>query len=289
VGVTPEGRLDEEDFERQLEKHEGRIAIVAVTAASNVSGFLQPVHRLARQAHAVGAKIIVDAAQLAPHRQVDMRPDDDLEHLDFVVLAGHKMYAPLGAGALVGPTDFFLQSKPEYTGGGTVDAVTLDEVHWTGMPDRDEAGSPNVVGAMRHARHSRVRGCESRRERHQARRHPLQCRGGRPLPGRGHPGVRGRRRCAQRLLLRPSLRGALEAWKERVLRGDKRGMPGMVRASFGCYSDTEDVDRLVEMLDRVARGDYRGKYEVDPASGEYLPEGYREPLARFFTLESASD
>jgi selenocysteine lyase/cysteine desulfurase len=81
----------------------------------------------------------------------------------------------------------------------------------------------------------------------------------------------------------------LEAWKERVLRGDKRGMPGMVRASFGCYSDTEDVDRLVEMLDRVARGDYHGKYEVDPASGEYLPEGYREPLARFFTLESASD
>ncbi|NIR43909.1 MAG: aminotransferase class V-fold PLP-dependent enzyme, partial [Gemmatimonadetes bacterium] len=63
-------------------------------------------------------------------------------------LSAHKMYAPFGTGALVGPKTVFLEDGPEYRGGGTVDVVTLDEVHWTGLPDREEAGSPNVVGAV---------------------------------------------------------------------------------------------------------------------------------------------
>jgi cysteine desulfurase/selenocysteine lyase len=117
-------------------------------APPNVTGFVQPVHRLARKAHAVGADILVDAAQLAPHRRIDVKPDDDPEHLDFVALSGHKMYAPFGTGVLVGRRDIFLQGAPEYQGGGTVDIVTPDEVHWAGLPDREEAGSPNVVGAV---------------------------------------------------------------------------------------------------------------------------------------------
>jgi selenocysteine lyase/cysteine desulfurase len=143
VRATPEGRLDEEDFDRKLDKYAGRVALVAVAGASNVTGFLQPIHRLAHKAHAVGARIVVDAAQLAPHRRVDMKPDDDPEHLDFVVLAGHKMYAPFGTGALIGPKEVFLQGGPEYSGGGTISIVTLDEVHWAGLPYREESGSPN--------------------------------------------------------------------------------------------------------------------------------------------------
>ncbi|UCF40001.1 MAG: aminotransferase class V-fold PLP-dependent enzyme [Gemmatimonadota bacterium] len=330
VAATPDGRLDEEDFDRQLRKYEGRIAIVAVTAASNVTGFIQPVHRLARMAHDVGAKIVVDVAQLAPHRRVDMKPDADPEHLDFVVLAGHKMYAPLGAGALVGPAEFFLESQPEYTGGGTVDAVTLDDVHWAGMPDRDEAGSPNVVGAMAMAKAAQVL-MEVGMDRiaaHEAHltAYTLERLAAVPnvrvygdtnpatsdtrvgvipfsvedvhhylvaavLGYEGGVGVRSGCFCAHpyvvHLLQLPQ--EALERWKTRVLRGDRRGMPGMVRASFGCYSDTGDADRLVEMVDRVARGAYQGQYDEHPASGEFLPRGYREPLARFFTLEAADD
>ena len=79
-----------------------RVALLTVSGASNVTGFVQPIHRLARKAHAVGARILVDAAQLAPHRRIDVKPDDDPEHLDFVVLSAHKMYAPFGTGALVG-------------------------------------------------------------------------------------------------------------------------------------------------------------------------------------------
>ncbi|UCC54683.1 MAG: aminotransferase class V-fold PLP-dependent enzyme, partial [Anaerolineaceae bacterium] len=148
IRATPEGRMDEDDFDRQLAKYGERVELVAVTGASNVSGFITPIHRLARKAHSVGAMILVDAAQLAPHRQLNMKADDDPEHLDFVVLSAHKMYAPFGTGALIGPKAFFLQGPPEYRGGGTVDVVTLDDVAWAGMPDRDEAGSPNVVGAV---------------------------------------------------------------------------------------------------------------------------------------------
>ena len=146
--LTRDGRLDEDDVDRLLAAFGDRLALVTVSGASNVTGFIQPIHRLARKAHAVGARILVDAAQLAPHRQIDIRPDDDPEHLDFVAFSAHKMYAPFGTGALVGRRDIFLEGNPEYRGGGTVDIVTPTKVHWAGLPDREEAGSPNVVGAI---------------------------------------------------------------------------------------------------------------------------------------------
>jgi selenocysteine lyase/cysteine desulfurase len=148
VAVNDDGTLDEEDFDRLLRQHAGRVRLVAISGASNVTGCLNPIHRLAEKAHAAGARILIDAAQLAPHRTVDMRPDDDPGHLDFVALSAHKMYAPYGTGALVGPTEIFAQGTPDLVGGGTVDIVTLDDVRWASPPDRDEAGSPNVAGAV---------------------------------------------------------------------------------------------------------------------------------------------
>ncbi len=148
VAVLDDGTLDEDDFDRLLNRHAGRVKLVAISGASNVTGCLNPIHRLAEKAHAVGAHIAVDAAQLAPHRTIDMRPDDDPGHLDFVVLSAHKMYAPFGTGALIGPISVFGQGTPDMVGGGTVDIVTVDDVRWAGPPDRDEAGSPNVVGAV---------------------------------------------------------------------------------------------------------------------------------------------
>ncbi len=75
--VTRDGRLDEDDVDRLLAAFGDRIALLTVSGASNVTGFVQPIHRLARKAHAVGARILVDAAQLAPHRRIDVKPDDD--------------------------------------------------------------------------------------------------------------------------------------------------------------------------------------------------------------------
>jgi len=73
-------------------------------------------------------------------------------------------------------------------------------------------------------------------------------------------------------------------WRDRILSGNRAHMPGMVRASFGCYNDESDVDRLVEMVARAARGDYQGDYRLDPASGEYVPAGFEERLADYFEL-----
>ena len=142
------GDLDEADFDRKLDRHRGRLKLVAVTGASNVTGFLPSIHRLAEKAHAAGAPILVDCAQLAPHRPISIGTLDDPAHLDYVALSAHKMYAPFGAGALIGRRDTFETGAPDYSGGGTIEIVTLDSVEWSAPPERDEAGSPNVVGAV---------------------------------------------------------------------------------------------------------------------------------------------
>ena len=240
--VTGDGRLDEDDVDRLIAAFGDRIALLTVSGASNVTGFVQPIHRLARKAHAVGASILVDAAQLAPHRRIDVKPDHDPEHLDFVAFSAHKMYAPFGTGALVGRRDIFLEGVPEYQGGGTVEVVTPTEVQWAGLPDREEAGTPNVVGAVAMAAAARVLmaadmerprtprsvpddvraraasvsprhhdlwrvGLES--VRRPGRGYSLQSRRHAPRPGRGNPRLRGRHRRPQRLLLRAVLRCAL--------------------------------------------------------------------------------
>jgi cysteine desulfurase / selenocysteine lyase len=148
VRADERGRLDETDLDRLLEKYAGRVKLVAITGASNVTGHLPDIHRIAEKAHRAGAQILIDAAQLAPHRRIAMGALDDPAHLDYVTLSAHKLYAPFGTGALIGRKDTFEQGEPEYRGGGTIEFVTLDRVEWAAPPDRDEAGSPNVVGAV---------------------------------------------------------------------------------------------------------------------------------------------
>ncbi len=148
VPLTLDGRLDEGAFDMALERYRSRLALVAISGASNVTGYLNPIHQLAEKAHAAGAQIMVDCAQLAPHRAIDMRPVQDPGHLDFITLSAHKMYAPFGSGALIGRRDVFENGDPDMVGGGTVEIVTLESVVWAGPPDREEAGSPNTVGAI---------------------------------------------------------------------------------------------------------------------------------------------
>ena len=148
VGCDDQGGLDEAHLDRLLDEHAGRVKLLAVTGGSNVTGHMPDVHRLAVKAHAAGAQIFVDCAQLAPHRAIDVGALDDPAHLDYVTLSAHKMYAPFGTGALIGRRDTFERGEPEQRGGGTIELVTLDHVEWAPAPDRDEAGSPNVVGAV---------------------------------------------------------------------------------------------------------------------------------------------
>lgn len=148
IGVDDNGAIDMAHLDSLLRQHARRVRLVAVTGASNVTGYMPDIHALARRVHAAGAQILVDCAQLAPHRPISIGGLDDPEHLDYVTLSAHKMYAPFGIGALIGRRDTFEQGEPEHRGGGTIDFVSLDSVTWASAPERDEAGTPNVVGAV---------------------------------------------------------------------------------------------------------------------------------------------
>ena len=148
VAVGDNGRLDERDLRLKVQEHGRRIALFAVTGASNVTGIVNPVHRWARWVHEAGGRIVVDAAQLAPHRPIAMLPHDHPEHLDLIVFSAHKLYAPFGTGVLVAPARLFDGMEPYQAGGGTVETVDFDHVAWASLPEREEAGTPNVLGAV---------------------------------------------------------------------------------------------------------------------------------------------
>ncbi|MFD6391848.1 aminotransferase class V-fold PLP-dependent enzyme [Nocardia sp. NPDC060259] len=118
-------------------------ALLAVTGASNVTGEVLPLERLATIAHLCGARILVDAAQLAPHRRISLRENG----IDYLAFSGHKLYAPFGAGVLVGRRDWLDAGEPYLAGGGAVREVGVEQVEWAAAPQRHEAGSPNVLGA----------------------------------------------------------------------------------------------------------------------------------------------
>lgn len=122
--------------------------LLCVTGASNVTGEIWPVRELTRVAHRHGARVVLDAAQLAPHRPVDVAALD----VDWVAFSGHKLYAPFGAGVLAGRADWLAGAEPYLAGGGASRRVARDadgglEVEWHSGTARHEAGSPNVVGA----------------------------------------------------------------------------------------------------------------------------------------------
>jgi selenocysteine lyase/cysteine desulfurase len=127
-----------------LELEREPAALVAVTGASNVTGECPPLASLAELAHRHGARLAVDGAQLAPHRPVDVAATG----VDYFACSGHKLYAPYGAGALIGRRDWLDAAPPHQRGGGAVVSVSLGDVEWRSSPARHEGGTPNLVGAV---------------------------------------------------------------------------------------------------------------------------------------------
>lgn len=148
IDIDNDGKLSLEDMERKLIKHKGSIRLVTITGTSNVTGYINPIHRAAQLAHKYGAKIMVDGAQLVPHRSVSMGSPISSDHIDYLAFSAHKMYAPFGIGVLIGPKDTFKTGEPDYKGGGTVKLVTPSSVIWDDPPEKDEAGTPNIMGVV---------------------------------------------------------------------------------------------------------------------------------------------
>lgn len=148
IDVDPCGKLSLDDLLFKLKKYKGRVGLVAVTGASNVTGYINPIHAIAEIAHKHGAKILVDGAQLVPHSKISMGSRNRPDCIDFLAFSAHKMYAPFGIGVLIGPKEIFCKGAPDYVGGGTVKAVTHKNVVWEDPPLREEAGSPNIIGVI---------------------------------------------------------------------------------------------------------------------------------------------
>jgi selenocysteine lyase/cysteine desulfurase len=309
-----QGRLDEEHLAGLLQQHAGRVRLLAVTGGSNVTGYLRDIQRLARLAHASGAQIVVDAAQLAPHRRIDMGDLSDAAHLDYVAFSGHKLYAPYGSGVLVGRRDTFARGVPDQVGGGTVRRVTAEEVTWADAPARDEAGTPNVVGvvalATALAELERL-GFDTIAEHETAlTARLLEVLGA--IPQVQIFGDADAARAASRLGvvpfavagLDPRLVGAVLSCEygiavrcgafcahPYVARLTGQGAAcggdqttGLVRASIGLATTEDDVEALGAALAAIARGNHVAEYAFDAQEGAYWPRNWRPDTAAAFAL-----
>jgi selenocysteine lyase/cysteine desulfurase len=302
VECGPNGIFDVDDVCAVLDA-EPRPRLLAVTGASNVTGWLPPIDAIIDAAHERGVAVVVDAAQLAPHRPIPVTAD-------FVAWSGHKMYAPYGAGVLLGPRASFVEGDPFLAGGGAVELVDLDEVVWTDPPEREEAGSPNVVGAV--ALHAALDTLTAigwdaiaAHEDHLAtklRAGLAAIDGVRVLgPPPGTPtlavasfvvdavpyqlvaarlsaefGIATRHGCfcahpyLMRLLdLSPD---DIAAYRADVMRGDRTRLPGAVRASAGLGTSDADVDAFLAAVRTLAAGDLPPvPYDQDSVSGDFAP------------------
>lgn len=137
VRITKDGQLDMASFDELMTQGP---KIVAVTHVSNTLGTINPIKELIAKAHDAGAVVLVDAAQSAPHVQIDVQ---DLD-CDFLALSAHKMLGPMGVGVLYGKQEL-LEAMPPYQGGGSmIRRVTLEGTTWADIPTRFEAGTPAV-------------------------------------------------------------------------------------------------------------------------------------------------
>ena len=294
-GLNPDGSLDMNDLERKLK--ENRVKLVAVTGASNVTGFIPDIHEIARMAHRHGARILVDAAQLLAHRSIDVKPNSDAGHIDFLAAAGHKAYAPFGSAFLFGPRDVLDSADPYIPGGGTVVYVTEDDVYYSPSPDRHQGGTPNIAGAIALAESlnflSDVGLDNIRNHEVELTEYALAKLKNVPdlhILGNIKPenrlgvisfnvgdlnnnlvamvlnyesaiATRNGCFCAHPYLHR--LLGLTDTTELRakLVMGEEVDLPGAVRLTIGIYNTQEEVDELIRMLGVIARKEWKANYD----------------------------
>lgn len=291
--VDDHGALDVGHVEELLRKNE--VKLLCVTAGSNVTGIMPPLGELARLAHEHGALILVDAAQALARIPLDVKPFGHPEHIDFLAGAGHKAYAPFGAGFLYGPRSLLDEAPPYLPGGGTAANVTATGVEFMKAPDRHHGGTPNIGGVVAMARALQF---IEKIGRDEIRKHEMKLTkqaldgleeiGGITLYGptdekqrlgvvtfnvdgvselltaavlseEGAIAVRNGRFCSHVYV------GRLLANATKLTRQDgEAGVQptGMVRASVGLYNDENDVKRLLEFVDRVKHRKWVGRYRT---------------------------
>ncbi|WP_436699734.1 cysteine desulfurase [Nocardioides sp. BYT-33-1] len=144
-GLTDDGRLDLSNAHELINE---RTAVVAFTWVSNMLGTINPVAELTRRAHAVGARVVVDASQAAPQLPIDLAAMPETDRPDAIAFTGHKVVGPTGIGVLWGRRAF-LDALPPFLGGGEmIETVRMEGSTYAGIPHKFEAGTPPIVEAI---------------------------------------------------------------------------------------------------------------------------------------------
>ncbi len=262
LGADGEGGLDLAALDALLTP---QVKLFAFTHISNTLGTINPVAELCRRARAVGAVTVIDAAQSIGHGPLDVRQIG----CDFLAFSGHKMCGPTGIGVLYGRRALLDQLAPDETGGGIVVSVTYQDATWKPAPERFEAGTPNVAGAI-----GLAAACDylDALGRDQIAAHDTQLVNLAMKKLSTLPGIRiiGPRAGAERSGLVSfafegvhahdvvtfadedgiALRGGHHC-NQPLMR--KLGLTSTTRASFYLYNTTEEIDRLVASLQRILK------------------------------------
>ncbi|HTD77392.1 MAG TPA: aminotransferase class V-fold PLP-dependent enzyme, partial [Chloroflexota bacterium] len=141
IRLTPDGAIDMDDYRRLLGP---RTRVVAVAHASNVLGTISDLGVISEMAHRVGAIVVADGAQSVPNVPTDVRTLG----ADFLAFSGHKMLAPTGIGALWGRRDLLDEMPPFLGGGGMIREVFEDRATWAPLPEKFDAGTPNIADSI---------------------------------------------------------------------------------------------------------------------------------------------
>jgi len=138
-----DGSIDLLDLERKAIKYSTHLKLITITGASNITGYIPDIKRIANIAHKNNAILFVDAAQLAPHRKIDMKKSN----IDALAFSAHKVYSPFGLGVLA-LSKSILDRSPVDPGGGSIDMISNNEIVWAPVPDRHQTGTWNVTGIV---------------------------------------------------------------------------------------------------------------------------------------------
>lgn len=141
IPITEEGELDLPAADRIINP---KTKIVFINHVSNALGTINPIQKIIQKAHECGAAILLDGAQATPHLKVDVQELD----VDFYVASAHKMCGPTGAGILYGKEEWFNRLPPYQGGGEMIDQVTFEKTTYAPLPQKFEAGTPNICGAI---------------------------------------------------------------------------------------------------------------------------------------------
>jgi cysteine desulfurase/selenocysteine lyase len=263
LNLLPDGHLDLDDLSRVLAT--GTVKLVAIAAVSNVLGVINPINTVVDHAHACGALVLVDAAQMAPHMRLDVEAMD----ADFVAFTGHKMLGPMGIGVLWARHDILSTMDPFLYGGEMIRRVSEQGTSWNDLPWKFEAGTPNVEGAVGLAaaiRYLGTIGMDTIREHERSLTEyaldALQATGASVL-GPLNASERGGVIAFNVRDIHPhDLASILDSQRGVAIRAghhcaqplhDRLGLAATARASFYIYNQPADVDALCEGIE-IARG-----------------------------------